>query len=261
MGKFHAQHAAALGLEVLSFDPSLGHGPTDLSRIADRSDWAIVASPTATHALMAAPFIRRGTPTLIEKPVSMNLFEAYWLRHLADQYCIEVFVGYLNRFNGAWRAIKDDLVHSGGGRFEVYRSGRAVGSEYGDAEINLMTHDIDLVLSLWPDAEFHRVKPGEYLVFAKPGYSDIVGTLRADYEANENVRIWQYTSLQTGEVLTADLTYQTLQDRDSNIWIPTTDQVRLQLKSFISGGAELATIDDAIRNIEVILPDVEYVRL
>lgn len=258
MGGFHAEKAEAMGLTVIRLDPRLGTTSADILKAAQKVGYAIIASPTSTHAVAAEPFISNGVPTLIEKPLAMTLPEAYWLREVADGE--PVYVGYLNRFNAAWEIMS--AIIWGAGKFTTYRSSRWVNDEYGGLELNLLTHDVDLVLQRWPDAQFTHVSSTsvytEWDVAADDG--KVTGKMVAEYEGEENVRLWTWDGKISEGFVTADLTAQSLKLITGNILVPDPiDQVAIQLDEFLNASPTVATLEDGIRAMEAVLPSTKAI--
>ncbi|NWG04240.1 MAG: Gfo/Idh/MocA family oxidoreductase [Syntrophaceae bacterium] len=106
-----------------------------------------IAVPTPFHYSVTKDFLLNGIDVLLEKPISNNLEEADELIGLAQSTGSVFQVGHLERFNGALSVIAEWLKHP---RFiECHRlgpfSGR--GAEV-DVVLDLMIHDIDILLSL-----------------------------------------------------------------------------------------------------------------
>jgi predicted dehydrogenase len=107
---------------------------------------ASIAVPTRDHLSVARPLIEAGIDVLVEKPIASTLAEAEQLVRLATQHQRVAQVGHLERFNAAVRATYPLLNHPL--FFEVHRMSvftpRALDV---DVVLDLMIHDIDIVLS------------------------------------------------------------------------------------------------------------------
>ncbi len=106
-----------------------------------------IAVPTPFHYPLTKDFFLRGVDVLLEKPISSTLEEADELIGLARSKGLIFQVGHLERFNGALSGLKERVRNP---RFiESHRlgpfSGR--GAEV-DVVLDLMVHDIDIILSL-----------------------------------------------------------------------------------------------------------------
>lgn len=65
-------------------------------------DGVIIATPSATHAELALPFIDRGIATFIEKPMATSIADAERIRDAAKRSGAGVFVGHLHLYNPAF---------------------------------------------------------------------------------------------------------------------------------------------------------------
>lgn len=65
-------------------------------------DGILVATPSATHAQVALPFIEAGIPTFIEKPMTTTVGDAERIREVADRSGAIVFVGHIFLFHPAF---------------------------------------------------------------------------------------------------------------------------------------------------------------
>lgn len=107
---------------------------------------ASIAVPTRDHLNVARPLIEAGIDVLIEKPIASTLPEADELVRLAGQHQRVAQIGHLERFNAAVRATYPLLNHPL--FFEVHRlSVFTPRSLDVDVVLDLMIHDIDIVLS------------------------------------------------------------------------------------------------------------------
>lgn len=121
-------------------------------------DAASVAVPTSSHFDVAAQLLSAGVDVLLEKPITTTLAQANHLVGLAEQKHRILQVGHLERFNPAIRAVRP-IVHTPL-FFEVHRlSVFTPRSLDVDVILDLMIHDLDIVLSLVqsPVRELHAV--------------------------------------------------------------------------------------------------------
>ena len=120
---------------------------TDHRELLDGVDAVSIAVPTAAHHDVAVDFLRRGIPTLVEKPLAKTIEEAQALTALAREHGALLQVGHVERFNPAVVAIQD-VIHEP--RFiECHRLGPfSFRSTDIDVVLDLMIHDIDIVLHL-----------------------------------------------------------------------------------------------------------------
>jgi predicted dehydrogenase len=110
-------------------------------------DAAVIAVPTTAHAEVALAAIDAGVHLLIEKPIAHTLAEAEAIVDAAAARGLVVATGHVERFNGALRACEPYLDDP---RFiESHRLApfNPRGTDVA-VVLDLMIHDIDLVLSL-----------------------------------------------------------------------------------------------------------------
>jgi predicted dehydrogenase len=110
-------------------------------------DGAIIASPTETHHTVGKAFLEAGKHVFMEKPITVNPEEAQELINIADKKKLVFQIGHLERFNPAFsRALqyvqKPVLIEAS--RISPF-TGRSTDV---DVVLDLMIHDLDLVLSL-----------------------------------------------------------------------------------------------------------------
>jgi predicted dehydrogenase len=112
-------------------------------------DLAVIAVPTESHAAIALPLIESGVHTLVEKPVTQTVTEADALIAAAKRAGVVLAVGHSERFNPAVAAARPYITDP---RFiEVHRLGTAPERSLDiDVVLDLMIHDLDLILSVVP---------------------------------------------------------------------------------------------------------------
>lgn len=108
-------------------------------------DAVIVATPGATHAKVALPFIEAGLPTYIEKPMTTSLKDALRLKK-ADG---NIFVGHIHLYNPAYLKAKE-LVKKIGRIKQLYFEGMAPGPIRDDMSVwwDWGPHGVSLALNL-----------------------------------------------------------------------------------------------------------------
>ena len=135
MGKHHRRHLLALGHSVHVYDPALG-----FHDVPAGVDAVVVASPTRSHLEVALPWLRRGVPVLVEKPLAATVAEAEILA--GYPHCA---VAHIERFNNAFQPISTREA-----RF-VQAERLAPPADRGvdvDVVLDLMIHDLDLFHAL-----------------------------------------------------------------------------------------------------------------
>jgi len=168
MGRFHAEKFAAMkdaeqvgvaGAQLVAvvdtdraraeqLAGALGSAAeSDYRGVLPRIDAACVAVPTDQHYAIVRACLEAGVHVLVEKPLSRTLAEADELLELARVKGMVLQVGHLQRFNPAFQAL---AAHSGRPLFidiERLAPFKARGTEV-DVILDLMIHDLDLVLAL-----------------------------------------------------------------------------------------------------------------
>lgn len=119
----------------------------DVREIAGQLDVVVIAVPTEQHAAVALPLIEAGVHTLVEKPVTQTVQEADTLIAAARRAGVVFAVGHSERFNPAVAAARPHIKDP---RFiEVHRLGTTPERSLDiDVVLDLMIHDLDLILSV-----------------------------------------------------------------------------------------------------------------
>ncbi len=113
----------------------------------DAVDVVDIVTPTTTHFALAKAALKRGKHLFIEKPLTHTLEEAEELLRLSKAEGLKVQVGHVERFNPALLALGDTRVEPmfiEAHRLSVFNPRGADVS----VVLDLMIHDIDIVLSL-----------------------------------------------------------------------------------------------------------------
>lgn len=119
----------------------------DHRALVDKIDAAVVATPTKNHCQVARDLLAAGIHVLVEKPLASSAAQATELVELARRRGVVLQAGHVERFNPAFTAAQPYLsepkyiaaVRCGGYSFRSTDIG---------AVLDLMIHDIDLILSL-----------------------------------------------------------------------------------------------------------------
>ena len=119
----------------------------DARALAGKVDAAIVAVPTTAHEAVALALIEAGIDVLVEKPIAADLAAADRLVAAAVRHGRILQVGHLERFNPA--VIELEKRSTLPLFFEIHRlnifSPRSLDV---DVVLDLMIHDVDIVLAL-----------------------------------------------------------------------------------------------------------------
>jgi predicted dehydrogenase len=112
-----------------------------------RLDAASICVPTVHHASTAAPLLAAGLDLLIEKPLAASLPDAGRILELSREHNRIVQAGHLERFNPAVTAARQHLHQPM--FFESHRLSIFTPRSLDvDVVLDLMIHDLDIVLSL-----------------------------------------------------------------------------------------------------------------
>jgi predicted dehydrogenase len=112
----------------------------------ESADAVVVAAPNHLHAPIALQCLAARVPVLVEKPLAPTLEEADALIEAAARSNTILLVGHIERFNPAvleLDRLANDIVHVDAARVSPY-SPRI----RDDVVLDLMIHDIDIVLAL-----------------------------------------------------------------------------------------------------------------
>ncbi len=132
-----------------------------LSELLSQVDAVVVATPSVLHAEIGREVLRAGKHLLMEKPVTTDGASALELARLAREKGLVFQGGHVEQHNPAWRAALERLEEVRLGlepvAIEAERtSGYTFRSTDVGATLDLMIHDLELVLSLIP-SEVERV--------------------------------------------------------------------------------------------------------
>src|SRR5947209_6147365 len=79
---------------------------TDYTPLLTEIDAAVIAVPTSQHHAVACDVLRRGIPTLVEKPLAATQAQAEDLLALSRKHGALLQVGHIERFNPAFVALQ-----------------------------------------------------------------------------------------------------------------------------------------------------------
>jgi predicted dehydrogenase len=160
LGRFHAQKYAMLANSQLvgvadsradvgdAVAAELGtRSFSDYRQLLGQVDAVSIVTPTISHHTIAKEFLEAGVHVLVEKPMTVTVAEAQGLIAAARRADRVLQVGHLERFNAAVQAVQPILrvprfIESA--RLAPFKHR---GTEV-DVVLDLMIHDIDLILSI-----------------------------------------------------------------------------------------------------------------
>ncbi len=171
-----------------------------ISEMPSAVEAVVVATPTVTHHAIGRELLARGMHVLVEKPLAPNSTEAYDLVDAAASAGVVLQVGHVERFNPALTAARGRI-----GEPKFIEATRSSGYTFRSTDIgvvlDLMIHDIDIVLSLTRS----KVVRVEAIGVAVLGTHEDVANARLEladgcvaslsasrvsYAAQRNVRVW-----------------------------------------------------------------------
>ena len=120
---------------------------TDYRELGGRADAAVVAAPTSAHEQIGCFLVDAGIDVLVEKPLTPDVESADRLVRTAEKSGRVLQVGHLERFNPAVSELEKRVTLPL--FFEIHRmnlfSPRSLDV---DVVLDLMIHDVDIVLAL-----------------------------------------------------------------------------------------------------------------
>ncbi len=118
-----------------------------IENLIDAADVVDIVTPTLSHYDCAKQAIKKGKHVFIEKPITNTVQEAENLRALVAEHNVKGQVGHVERFNPAFKAIKDQLDQPM--FIEAHRLAEfnPRGTDV-PVVLDLMIHDIDVILSV-----------------------------------------------------------------------------------------------------------------
>jgi len=126
-----------------------GTRPMEREALLRAADVVSIAVPTPYHYDAAMESIERGVDVLVEKPFVAEPAEGRKVIDAADRAGVTVQVGHVERFNPAVEALDDIVSDLDVIAVEAQRLGPPRDREIQDSAVmDLMTHDIDVLLSL-----------------------------------------------------------------------------------------------------------------
>lgn len=159
-GQFHAEKIATLQsanlVAVADTDTKRAHrigkkfdaeAVSDFRDLFGRVDAACVVVPTKHHFDVASACLENGIHVLVEKPITDDLETAKSLVNLSDRYGRVLQVGHLIRFSGIVEALRRRVkrpLYIDSVRIAPYKPR---GTDV-NVILDLMVHDLDLILSL-----------------------------------------------------------------------------------------------------------------
>lgn len=232
---------------------------TDYKEMLAHVDVVSIASPTATHYEVAIDCLNAGKHILVEKPLAKTAEEAEKIVALAKEKNLILAVGFIERFNPVYKELqklikKERIIGISIKRFSPFPE------RITDANViqDVMIHDLDLLLSLFPKQEIESLKAeGEKIKSNKLDKvkatiyfaSGIIATIEADRVFTDKIRKIVVTTER--HLIEADLLNRQIYLRDLQTHVPSAhhikqqDQLTAELLDFIKAvkTGEAPTVD------------------
>jgi predicted dehydrogenase len=219
---------------------------TDYRQLAGRVDAAVVSVPTSVHEEIGCQLLAAGIDVLVEKPIASDLASAARLIEAAERAGRILQVGHLERFNPA--VVELEKRATVPLFFEIHRmnafSPRSLDV---DVVLDLMIHDVDIVLAL-AGAEPAEIRAaGISILSPKVDIANVrlqfpngcVANLTASRISTERVRKLrlfqpaQYLSLDYSRQDLAIFTVSAGQIGFEQVPVTKAEPLRLQLEAFL----------------------------
>lgn len=227
---------------------------SDMAELISKVDAVSIAVPTRSHFEVAGQSLKNGVHVLLEKPITSDLDEARKLIDLASQQDLILSVGQIERFNPAFKVgepLISDPAHITASRFCPFPDRNFDV----DVVLDLMIHDLDLILSLTREMPTTVTAIGysvltdtndivsAFLTFP----SGLTAEVRASRTAKKHEREFQvfgsdaYLILDFGShTVSRHLITTDAVSRFETLDVPKYDALYVELKSFV----------DAVRGLE-----------
>ncbi len=212
----------------------------------DEIDAAVVATDTSAHFKVSENLLRHGKHVLVEKPITETVEQGERLLELAAKNHLILQVGHLERFNPAVEAVENVISDP---RFiEVQRLGSFSARSLDiDVVLDLMIHDLDIILALIKDEVVAIKSSGIHVVSEKTDIanarlefrSGCVATLTASRVHQGKVRklrIFEPTSYYSIDYIDQEVKVFPLDGRQTDIKtlkIQKDEPLKRELKNFL----------------------------
>ncbi len=253
----------------------------DYKELFNRVRAVSIAVPTSIHYEIAKDFLLNGIDVLVEKPITTEVGKAEELIELSEKKGLILQVGHLERFNPAFISAKDFIKNP----MFIESDRLAPFIERGidvDVILDLMTHDIDIILS-FVNSRIKRINsvgvpvitPNIDIANARIEFENgCVANLTASRVSRERLRktrIFQPDSYISIDYINKDVTILKKVERgeglpeimEEKIVPPKTDPLENELKAFIDSVIKrtppVVSGVDGKRAIEVALKIIEKI--
>jgi len=212
-----------------------------------------IAVPTPFHYSLTKDFFLQGIDVLLEKPISNTLEEADEMIALAESRNLVFQLGHLERFNGALSGLEGRIRDPW--LIESHRLGPFTGrGAEVDVVLDLMIHDIDILLSLVSSKVKQLQATGVPILTQYPDIANAriefengcTASLTASRVSTDRVRktrIFQPEGILSIDYLSQELSFS---KKEKKIPEMATEQIRVQKTDLLE--AEIRSFLQSVRN-------------
>ncbi|MEK7702861.1 MAG: Gfo/Idh/MocA family oxidoreductase [Nitrospirota bacterium] len=254
-----------------------------IEEIVGKVDAANVVTHTSAHYEVAKRLLVAGIDLLIEKPITTTLKEADEINKIAKENGRILTVGHIERFNPAFQKLSEHVTSP---RFiECHRVGPFLARATDvPVVLDLMIHDIDLILSLIPSEPVHIDANGcsvitneidiahARITFENGAVANITGS-RVSEERVRKIRVFQKENYLSLNFLKQELAISSSVRVPNAEWptltterypVERTDALKDELTAFIHAvktqSAPAVSGEDARRALSVALQIVDIIK-
>ncbi len=256
----------------------------NLDRFFDEAtpDAVSIVVPTSQHFEVAQRAMERKIHVLVEKPVTTTVGEAEKLLSLADHHELVLQVGHIERFNSAVQHVRNVIKNP------YLLQSRRLGPfspRIGDVGVvlDLMIHDIDIILSLVPSPILsisavgrsvqsqHEDIASAQIVFENGCMADVLVS-RVSQRRLRQLEIMEQERFISLDYATQDVSiHRCIQDRTSGLLevvehpvFPKGEPLKLELQHFVTcvhdGRKPIVGITDGKKALEVAIEVLRQIR-
>jgi predicted dehydrogenase len=250
---------------------------TDYRELFGKVDAVSLAVPTTDHARIGVDLLQHGIDVLVEKPIAASIEDAGLLIEAASQQGAILQVGHVERFNPVVTAARE--VATAPQFFEIHRlaafSPRSLDI---DVVLDLMIHDLDVVLSLVrsPVSEVRAVGipvlsqkadiANARVEFANGCVANLTAS-RVSFDKVRKLRFFQphdYISVDYGTQTGTMVSLRMGRVMERKLEPPTGEPLKIELEAFVqcvrSRQAPLVSGPDGLRALELALKINQQIR-
>ncbi len=216
----------------------------DYRELAGKVDAVSIVVPTPLHFEVAQFFIQNNIHTFIEKPVTETVEQCERLKAVvASRPDLKVQIGHIERFNPVYKVLKEKVKNPFSVTIRRKSPFTSRGTEV-DIVFDLMIHDIDIILSLFPDRDVHIKSCNATRVVSETNdYFKVdfsLGTVDVTLEASRvhnkkerSVTVVCEDVVYEGDFVNQELYFKT-PEGDHNLQLGKKDILMEELKSFVN---------------------------